>query len=148
MEVTWYDGTVRCYSAADGTLLSEEKKAAPDRDLEEKFETKAYRIHSSLHEAPKVYDAKTGKYKGTLEEDAYLTYVNEVGEYLIMQYVSADGRKFGYLLNQNLEKLAYLPGFCDLSGEMLIFDDESGNLRQSRLYSLRELIALGESIES
>ena len=65
-----------------------------------------------------------------------------------MQYVSADGRKFGYLLNQNLEKLAYLPGFCDLSGEMLIFDDESGNLRQSRLYSLRELIALGESIES
>ena len=148
LEVTWYDGTVRCYSAADGTLLSEEKKAAPDRDLEEEFETKAYRIHSSLHEAPKVYDAKTGKYKGTLEEDAYLTYVNEVGEYLIMQYVSADGRKFGYLLNQNLEKLAYLPGFCDLSGEMLIFDDESGNLRQSRLYSLRELIALGESIES
>lgn len=71
LEVTWYDGTVRCYSAADGTLLSEEKKAAPDRDLEEEFETKAYRIHSSLHEAPKVYDAKTGKYKGTLEEDAY-----------------------------------------------------------------------------
>lgn len=41
LEVTWYDGTVRCYSAADGTLLSEEKKAAPDRDLEEEFETKS-----------------------------------------------------------------------------------------------------------
>ena len=33
LEVIWYDGTVRCYSAADGSLISEEQKEPPERKL-------------------------------------------------------------------------------------------------------------------
>ena len=50
----------------------------------------------------------------------------------------------GLWLDAGLEPAAYLPGLCDIWGDMAIFDDLSGNLRQSRLYSLQELKDLGE----
>ena len=145
LEVIWYDGTVRCYSAWDGILLSEQKNAAPDKDLYEEFVTEQYRIQSSLHGAPEVYDLQTGKYLASLEEDAYLTYVTQVGDYLVTEYVGAAGDRYGILLNERFEKLAVLPELCDVREETLVFDYESGNLRQCRLYSLPELIALGET---
>jgi serine/threonine protein kinase/WD40 repeat protein len=146
LEVTWYDGTVRCYSAVDGSIISEDKIEAPSKDLEESFYTNEYRIESTLHGAPKVYDVKTDKYIMDLESDAYLTYVTQLDDYIITEYASYNGERYGYLLNENLEKLAYLPKLCDVTAdEMLIFDDESGNLRQSRLYSIQELVELGEN---
>ena len=33
LEVIWYDGTVRCYSAEDGSLLSEISREAPSKEL-------------------------------------------------------------------------------------------------------------------
>jgi hypothetical protein len=137
---------VRCYSAVDGSIISEDKIEAPSKDLDESFYTNEYRIVSTLHGAPKVYDVKTDKYIMDLESDAYLTYVTQLDGYIITEYASYDGERYGYLLNQNLEKLAYLPKLCDVTAdEMLIFDDESGNLRQSRLYSIQELVELGEN---
>lgn len=147
LKVIWYDGVVRYYSAKDGRLLSEEQGKIPEKDLYEEFFTDHYRIASSLHEPPKVYDRESGKFVGMLEEEAYLTYVTQMGEYLITEYVSAEGERYGLLLNKRLETLAYLPNLCDVSGEMLVVDDKSGNLRQSRLYSIQELIALGENKE-
>lgn len=147
LKVIWYDGIVRYYSAADGSLLSEEQGKIPEKDLYEEFFTDCYRIESSLHVPPKVYALKSGKFVGMLEEEAYLTYVTQMGKYLITEYVSAEGERYGLLLNERLETLAYLPDLCDISGEMLIFDDKAGNLRQSRLYSVQELIALGENKE-
>jgi predicted Ser/Thr protein kinase len=145
LEVTWYDGTVRCYSAIDGSIISEDKIEAPSKDLEENFYTNKYHIESSLHGAPKAYDIKTDKYIMDLELDAYLTYVTQLDNYIITEYVSYGGERYGYLLNENLEKLAYLPNLCDVTADgMLIFDDKSGNLRQSRLYSIQDLIELGE----
>jgi len=145
LEVIWYDGTVRDYSAADGSLMREEKREAPSKDLYEEFYTEHYRFESALHDAPKVYDIKSGKYITTLEKDAYLTYVTQVGSYIITEYVSAQGERYGLLLDERLQKLAYLPNLCDVVDEdTLIFDYESGDLRQCRLYSLQELIALGE----
>ncbi len=145
LEVIWYDGTVRCYSAQDGTVVSEETREAPDKDLEEEFTTDRYRIASSLHDAPQVYDLKSGKFVASLEADSYLTYVTQVGEYLITEYISTSGDRYGILLDEDLQKLAYLPNLCDvMDGETLVFDYESGNLRQSRLYSIRELVTLGE----
>ena len=38
---------------------------------------------SSLHSAPEVYDSESGRHVATLEEDAYLTYVTQMGEYKI-----------------------------------------------------------------
>lgn len=145
LEVIWYDGTRRLYSAADGSVLETVKGEAPQKDLYEEFETEHYRVTSSLHEAPVVYDIKTGKDLAVLEEDGYLTYVTEVDGYLLTEYIATSGERYGLLLDQQLEKLAYLPGLSDLSGDELVFDYESGNLRQCRLYSLQELIALGEA---
>lgn len=145
LEVTWYDGTVRCYSAADGTLLSEEAGTPKDKEIQDIFYTDKYKILSSLHGEPEVYDIKSGKPAGMLEKDSYLTYVTQVGEYIMTEYISAEGNRYGLLLDGDLQTLAYLPDLCDIIDEELIFDDQSGNLRYCRLYSIQELLALGEN---
>jgi hypothetical protein len=149
LEVIWYDGTVCCYSDLTGELISEEKQEAPDKQLYEEFYTDKYRIESSLHDAPVVYEIDTDKKITELETDSYLTYVTELNidaeNYIITEYISAAGERYGILLDEDLQKLAYLPELCDVSDNMPVFDYESGNLRQCRLYSLQELIALGES---
>lgn len=146
LEVTWYDGTVRRYNAGDGAMLSEEMGEPPSKDLEEEFITEDYRILSPLHAAPEVYDIKSGKLIATLKEDGYLTYVTQVEEYIIAEYLSAagDGKRFGVLLDDRFRKIAVLPNLCDVLGNELVFDYESGNLRRCRLYSLEELVSLGE----
>lgn len=145
LEVIWYDGVVRSYSAEDGSLLTESQGERPNRDLYEEFYTDTYRITSSLHDAPQVYDIETDRLVAVLEEDDYLTYVTQMGEYIVTEYISTTGERYGLLLDEKLRKLAYLPGLCDVADENFIFDYESGNLRQCRLYSLQELIALGET---
>lgn len=145
LEVIWYDGTVRLYRASDGTLLEEKREEPPQKDLYEEFLTASYRITSSLHQAPVVFARDTGKQAAVLESEDYLTYVTQEGDYLITEYVSSEGERYGLLLDENLQILAELPKLCDVINGTLIFDDESGNLRQSRLYSLQELTALGEN---
>lgn len=143
LDVIWYDGTVRSYSAADGTLLGETKGEPKDPSLREEFLADKWRITSALHEKPAVYDRETGELLGELEEDAALAYATQVGDYVILEFVSAQGERYGLLMNESLETLARLPGLCDIVGERLIFDDNIGNLRESRIYSTQELIALG-----
>lgn len=145
LEVIWYDGTVRRYSAQDGSLMDEEKGQPPSKELLETFYTDNYRIESALHEPPKAYSLRDGKLETVLNEEDYLTYVTQAGDYIITEYVSAAGERYGLLLNERLETLAELPQLCDVLDGELIFDDKSGNLRQSRLYSLQELTALGET---
>lgn len=144
LEVIWYDGTVRRYDGRDGKLLSEEKREAPEKNLYEEFYTQRYRIASSLHSPAQVYDRKTGKQVAVLEKDSYLTYVTQRGDYLITEYVSAAGERYGLLLDRDLQILAYLPKLCDITDQYLVFDYDSGNLRQCPLYSMEELIAMGE----
>lgn len=143
LKVIWYDGMVRRYSAADGTLISETKEEPPDESLEEELETEHYRIVSRLHETPRVYDQDSGRFLGELEKEDYLTYATETEEGLITEYVRSDGSRYGLLLDQNLEITAYFPSLCDIWDESLIFDYQSGNLRKSRIYSLQELKNLG-----
>lgn len=145
LEVVWYDGTVRYYSAADGSVISEIKGEPPAKDLYEEFYTDQYRIASSLHSTPEVYDLESDRKVGVLEEDSYLTYVTQVGEYIVTEYVSAAGDRYGLLLDDKLQTLARLPKLCDIADGRLVFDYGSGNLRQCRLYSLQELTALGEA---
>lgn len=147
LEVIWYDGTIRRYSAADGSLLSEEKGERPDSDLYEEFITDNYRIESSLHDTPKAYSLKTGRLVAELEEESYLTYVTQVGENMMTEYISAAGERYGLLLDGQLQTIACLPGLCDIVDGMAVFDDQSGNLRQCRIYSLRELIAFGDELK-
>ncbi|MBR4082988.1 MAG: protein kinase [Lachnospiraceae bacterium] len=145
LEVIWYDGTRRHYSATDGTVISEEHGKAPDKDLYEEFYTDKYRIASSLHDAPVVYDVETDEKLATLEEDAYLTYVTQMDDYLVTEYVSTEGERYGLLLNAKWEVLAYLPNLCDVNGNKFVFDYAAGDLRQVGMYSLDELVELGEA---
>lgn len=126
-------------------MLWEKQGEIPDPSLYEEFLTDKYRITSPLHEAPAAYDRESGELVKTLEQDAYLTYVTQAGEYILTEYVSSQGERFGLLLDENCETLARLPGLCDVIGETLVFDYPTGNLRQCRIYSLQELLALAES---
>lgn len=58
LEVIWYDGSVKWYSARDGKPVREEKIEKPDTSLYEEFETANYKVVSPLHETPEVYDKK------------------------------------------------------------------------------------------
>lgn len=144
LEVTWYDGVRRQYSASDGKLISEKNGTPPDKSLLEEFVTDQYKIVSSLHDAPQVYDRKTDRFVTALDEDAYLTYVTQIPEGIVVEYVTADEQRYGYLLNEKLEKIAYLPDLCDVYEHMFLFDDQAGNLRGSKIYSLKELIDLAK----
>ena len=143
LDVIWYDGTVRKYSAVDGAIFFEEKTEPPDESLYEEFFTDTLKINSPLHGTPTAYDLKTGKKIRELEKDAYLTYVTQVDDYIVTEYISVtDSLRFGLLLNEKCETLAYLPNLCDVVNGELIFDDHAGNLRKSRIYTINELIGL------
>lgn len=149
LEVIWYDGMHRCYRMEDGQLFQEEQQTAPDKELYEEFITSDYRFASELGKAPVVYKKDTDEAVMALEENAYLTYVTEMGEYIVVQYVrmSEDGRrdKTAVLLNRQLQKIAVLPDLCDVYDDMLYFDYANGQVKQSRIYSLEELRGLAAS---
>lgn len=145
LEVTYNDGTVYTYSAADGSLLYEEKGEIPDMTLYEEFVTDTLRIESPLHGTPVAYDRKTDKLVSELEEDAYLTYVTQVGAYIIIQYITSDDESYGILMNDKCEILARLPYLCDIIENELIFDYPTGNIRKSHIYSLDELVMLAKN---
>lgn len=146
LEVIWYDGTVRQYGV-DGRLLYEEKREAPKRNLEEEFLTDEYRIVSKLHETPKVYSRKKDQYVGELEQDAELTYVTQLDGYIMTEYVNSEMVRYGILLDEHLQKVAYLPHLCDVYGNTVVFDYQNGDIRSSSIYTLDELTDLGRNRE-
>lgn len=143
LEVFYYDGLIRRYSAKDGSLISEEKGTAPDESLYEEFFTDTLKITSPLHGTPAAYDRQSGELICELEPDAYLTYVTQVGEHIVTEYISVHGDRYALLLDAKCQTLARMPELCDvLPDGTLLFDDMSGNLRQGRIHSLAELMAL------
>lgn len=148
LEVLYNNGTARSYSAKDGRLLSETAGPPPDRTLDEEFLTDHLRITAPLHGAPAAYDRETGALVRELEKDDYLTYVTQVEDYVVTEYITAQGERYGLLLDGNCETLARLPDLCDILPDgRLVFDDMRGNLRQSHIYSLEELEALAKDRE-
>lgn len=147
LEVIYYDGTIRKYDVANGTLLSEERGEKPDKTLYEEFFTDKWKITSPLHGTPAVYEKNSEKLIRELETDSYLTYVTQVGDYVITEYITAAGERFGLLLDENCETLAKFPNLCDvLPDGTLVFDDQRGNLRTSSIYSLEKLLELAKTI--
>lgn len=145
LEVIYYDGLIRCYSALDGAMRSETIGEKPDETLYEEFFTDRWRITSPLHGTPEVYDRESGEFLWTLESDAYLTYVTQTGDYVVTEYVTAQGDRYGLLLDERGEILADLPNLCDILPDgTLVFDDMRGNLRASRIYSIQELLTLAQ----
>ena len=145
LEVTYYSGLVRCYSALDGSVISETTGTAPDPDAPIAYLTAHWRILAPQHGPPEVYDLESGALLGTLESSDYLTYVTQVGDFVITEYVTAQGLRYGLLLDDSRNTLARLPNLSDvLEDGTLVFDDQYGNLRQSRIYSIAELMALAK----
>lgn len=144
LEVIYYDGRICRYDAADGTLLEEETGTPPDPDLYEEFETDTLRIESPLHGTPIVYDRKSGRKVAELDSDAYLTYITPLKNGLVAQYVTADGRYYGRLLDEKCRVLATLPDLCDVTDDGLLFDYPTGDVRQTPVYSLEELLQMAE----
>lgn len=58
LEVTYNDGRLLTYDVRDGTLIQEEQIKKPDLSLYEEFYTDQFRIESSLHSAPEVFDKR------------------------------------------------------------------------------------------
>lgn len=142
LEVIYKDGKVYRYSTEDGTLLDEEKREKPDETLYEEFTTDNLRIEAPKHDSAKVYKKDSDKQIGELKEEAYLTYVNQAGDFITAQYYTSERNSYGYLLNEKCEKLAELPCLCDIVNDKLIFDYPTGNLREAPIYELDELISL------
>ena len=111
-------------------------------DLDEEFLVDNLRIESPLHGTPTVYDADTGKELARLNEDTYLTYVEKAGDYIVAQYITAEGYRSGQLLSKDCEVLAELPYLCDVEGDKLIFDYPEGSIRESEIYDVDELVDL------
>lgn len=147
LEVTYYSGQVRSYSAENGRILAETRQDPPDESLQEEFITTQYRIVRGAYGAPEVFDRESGTSVGQLQDSDTLIYVTEVGEYLITEYWSgSSGERYGLLMNQDLEVLARLPGLCDVTDEgVLLFDDMAGHIRKSPIYALDELIGMAKS---
>ncbi len=144
LEVIYNDGTVTAYSAADGTLLYEKKGEKPDKGMYEEFVTDTLRIESPLHGTPAAYDLKSGRLVRELEKDTYLTYVTQAGDYVVVQFVTADGYCYGQLLDSRCGVLAELPYLSDVIGDRLIFDYPTGDLREARIYGIEELVEMAQ----
>lgn len=144
LEVFYYDGTILRYDAADGTLFEQDSQAPPNEDLYEEFETDTLRIESPLHGGAVAYDKKTGKEVARLDEDAYLTYVTQVGDQIVVQYVTTEDEYYGRLLDRQCRVLADLPELCDVTQDTLLFDYPSGNVRQCGIYDLEDLLQMAQ----
>ncbi|MBS6395814.1 MAG: protein kinase [Clostridiales bacterium] len=146
LEVIYNDGRSRIYSAADGALLREVQNAVPDGSMYEEFHVNGMRIESPLHGAPVAYDEKTGKQIRVLSEEDYLTYVTPVGDQMVAQFITADGYGYGQLLSADCEVLAELPYLCDVINHVLVFDYPTGNLRQSHIFDIEQLLTAAQNI--
>lgn len=145
LEIRYNDGYLRHYSAKTGELLSETPGAQPDGTLDQEFWTQSYHIVAPMHGRPVVYD-RSGENKLGELENAFLAYAVQRGEYLIADYVNAEGERYSRLLDSDLNVIADLPRLCDtLSNGTLIFDDHAGHLRFSRIYSTQELLTLAKA---
>ena len=111
----------------------------------EAFFTSTAVILSPLHGRPGVYNLKNGQKIADLEKDAYLTYLTELGDYIVSQYLTSAGQHFGLLLNSSFEPIASLPRLCDIWQGQLVFDYPQGVLRRSRVYDLEELVEMAQT---
>lgn len=147
LEVIYNDGRIRQYSAVNGELFLEEQEEQKNSTLDEEFLTEHLRIVSPLHGTPVVYDRESGEQIRELESEDYLVYATDVEGGIITEYITSQGRRYGLLLDEKLETLAYLPNLCDvLPDNSLVFDDGRGNLRESKLYSQKELESLARTL--
>ena len=101
-------------------------------------------IIAPKHGTPVVYSLKDGSKINELEKDSYITYITELEDYVMSEYITVNGDHYGILLDKNTYKpLAYMAGLADIYNNQLIFDYNKGNLRKTDIYSINDLISIG-----
>lgn len=149
LEIIYYDGMRGHYSDSTGELLEEFQGDVPDDSLDEWFETSRYRIFSPLHGNPEVYE-KTSETPDVMVKQIdvadYLTYVTEIGEQFLLEFLSTDGARYGLLCNENLEQLAYLPNLTDYKDGYFYFDEGKGNIKREKMYNLEQLLIMTKGV--
>lgn len=146
LECYYNDGLIVTYSDEDGHIISTTQGNLYNGKMYDEFLTDKLRIESPIDGTPTAYSLETGEIIKTLESDDFMTYATQVGEYIVTEYITAQGERYGLLLDENCETLARLPGLCDvLPDGTLIFDNMKGDLRSTRIYSIEELKALAKN---
>ena len=108
----------------------------------EAFFTEGAVVVRAMHGNPIVYNMANGNIIRELAEEAYLTYVHKFNGYTVVEYIRADGERFGVLKDGSFQSVALLPDLTDLSEDLFFFDYGGGIIRESRMFSLEELKAL------
>lgn len=150
LEIRFKDGRVVGYSVQDGSVLYEIQGEAPDQAHSvNRFTTADHVILSVNHGAPEIYEPDGETLVKRMEGRTHLAYAYQTGDNLILIFnLQEEDRREGVLLDRNLDEIAELPLLNDvLPDGTLIFDDTLGNLRQSRIYSIEELITMAEEKE-
>ena len=144
LEVIYNGGKTVCYDSATGDITKEATASELPSAENTVFTTDRFRIESPLHGNMTFFDAKSGKKLGELEKDGYLSYAYGCGEYTILQLFN-DKQNYGLILDEKLGTVAYVPYLCDFIDGRLIMDYPTGTIKQSKLYSIGELINIAKS---
>lgn len=146
LQVTWDDGTVCCYSAADGSLLSRSKTDLQgEEDPNMEFLTDQYRIVCPPQEPFTIYDRMTEEDLGGYYEDGTLVSIDQTGPCILATYIlPRSNDRLGILFNESFDSLAYIPDICDTLDGELIVDCRDGRICTSRIYSLAELLEMAK----
>lgn len=146
LETLYYDGTLRRYSALNGDLLKETTTDPPNWEGEAVKERVSdhWRVLVPSQEKPVVYDLDSGARLGELDIEGTLTYLTQVGDHVVVEYFTKGNEKFGaLLLDEDLQVVAELPWLTDvLPDGTVYFDNRRGQVRETHIYSLPELLEL------
>lgn len=145
LEVIYFDGQVLYYDANSGALLEDLMFGPPDQSGSDWFATANYLIYAPVHGNPEVYDPTGTELLMTIDVPDYLCYVTEIGEQILLEFLSTEGERYGLLCNENLDKLVRLPNLCDYVDGYFYFDEGKGNIKREQLYSLEAMLQLAKN---
>jgi len=105
-------------------------------------------VVSPMHGNPAVYDLRRGRLIYEFDVSGYLLDIFVADGLYISRFLAMGEGMFALLLNDRFRPIATLPYFNELKGGMLIFNYPRGMLRQSKILSLDELIAIANDLVS
>ena len=68
-----------------------------------------------------------------------MTYATEIGDGIVLQYVTTDGEFYGLELDRSGQLIARLPGLRDVKDQTFLFDYGNGSVYQSKALGFEEL---------
>lgn len=140
------------YAVAKGSVcnvydeMGKQKFQIPILENSEVFFTENEIITAPLHGTPVAYSLQDGGKISDLETDAYITYITELDDCIITQYVTAQMDCYAIIVDKtSYQPLAYLPNLTDIVDNELFFDYQKGTIRKTKIYSLDEMMQIARN---